>query len=204
GALSGNWTDALSGKVAGLDMIRSGSGPTGSNKIVLRGAKNLVDAEDDEALIVVDGVIMNGGSGRRTAVSDESVYATGSENLPADYGGSINDINPEDIEHITVLKGAGASALYGQRGANGAIIITTKSGRAGARGWGITVNSNTSFEDINRWPDLQFEYGQGLDGADYYSFLGTEDGGSTRSTSSAYGPRFEGQYFYQYNPVTHT
>jgi len=199
-ALSNNWTDALSGKVAGLNLVRSNSGPAGSNKIILRGENNLTG--DNEALIVVDGVVINNGSGRRTGISGESAYGTSSDNMPADYGSGLNDINPEDIESVSVLKGPGAAALYGQRGANGAIIITTKSGSPKAKGIGITFNSNTSFESVNRWPDLQYEYGQGLDGADYYSFGASPDGGSTSGTSSAYGPRFDGQYFYQWDPVT--
>lgn len=153
-------------------------------------------------MIVVDGVVVNEGSGRKTANSGESAYGTGSDNMPADYGSGIDDLNPEDIENITVLKGASAAALYGQRGANGAIMITTKSGAKGKKGIGVTVNSNTSLEAINRMPDLQYEYGQGLDGADYYSYGTTEDGASTSGTSSAYGPKFDGQYFYQYDPVT--
>ncbi len=199
-ALSANWADALSGKVAGLSMIRSGSGPTASNKIILRGENNLTG--DNEALIVVDGVVINQGSGRRSAIAGETVYGTGSDNMPVDYGSSINDINPEDIESVTILKGPGASALYGQRGANGAVIITTKSGSAKRKGLGVTVNSNSSIEQVNRWPDLQYEYGQGLAGAGYYSFGASADGASTSATSSAYGPRFNGQSFYQYDPVT--
>lgn len=200
-APSGNWTDALSGKVAGLNLIRSNSGPTGSNKIILRGENNLTG--DNEALIVVDGVVINQGSGRRTAVAGETVYGTGSDNMPADYGSGLNDINMDDIESVTILKGPGAAALYGQRGANGAIIITTKSGNAKrSKGWGITLNSNAAFESVNRWPDLQYEYGQGLDGAPFYSFGASADGASTSATSSAYGPRFNGQKFFQYDPVT--
>ena len=199
-AISSNWTDALSGKVAGLNLVRSNSGPTGSNKIILRGENNLTG--ENEALIVVDGVVINQGSGRRSAIAGETVYGTGSDNMPADYGSSVNDINPEDVESVTVLKGPGAAALYGQRGANGAIIITTKSGSAKRKGLGITFNSNVSMEKINRWPDMQYEYGQGLDGNSYYSFGAGPDGASTSATSSAYGPRFNGQMFYQYDPVT--
>ena len=201
-APSANWTDALSGKVAGLNLVRSNSGPTGSNKIILRGENNLTG--DNEALIVVDGVVINQGSGRRSAIAGETAYGTGSDNMPVDYGSNVNDLNPEDIESVTVLKGPGAAALYGQRGANGAIIITTKSGSAKRKGLGITLNSNTSLEQVNRWPDLQYKYGQGLDGAPYYSFGTSADGASTSGTSSAYGPRFEGQSFYQYDPVTQT
>lgn len=200
-ALSGNWTDALSGKVAGLNLIRSNSGPAGSNKIILRGENNLTG--DNEALIVVDGVIVNNGSGRRTGVAGESAYGTSSDNMPADYGSGFNDINPEDIESVTVLKGPGAAALYGQRAANGAIIITTKSGASKKKGIGVTFTSNASIEEVNRWPDMQFEYGQGLDGNPYYSFGTSADGSSTSATSSAYGPRFNGQMFYQYNPNLH-
>ena len=201
-APSANWTDALSGKVAGLNLVRSNAGPTGTNKIILRGETSLTNPEGNEALIVVDGVVINQGSGRRTAVNGESPYGVSSDNMPVDYGSGINDINPEDIETITVLKGAGAAALYGQRGANGAIIITTKSGAKKKKGLGITFNSNASIEQVNRWPDMQYEYGQGLDGAPYYSFGVGPDGNSTSATSSAYGPRFNGQMFYQYDPVT--
>lgn len=198
-AVSNNWTDALSGKVAGLNLVRSNSGPAGSNKIILRGENNLTG--DNEALIVIDGVVVSQSSGRRNAVGGENAYGTGSENMPADYGSGVNDINPEDIESVTVLKGPGASALYGQRGANGAIIITTKSGSSKKKGWGITFNSNASIEKVNRWPGMQYEYGQGVDGTPYYSFGAGPDGASTSATSSAYGPRFEGQMFYQYNPA---
>lgn len=199
-AMSANWTDALSGKVAGLNLIRSNSGPIGTNKIILRGENNLTG--DNEALIVVDGVVINQGSGRRSAISGETVYGTGSDNMPADYGSNLNDINPEDIESVTVLKGPGAAALYGQRGANGAVIITTKSGSSKHKGLGITLSSNASEENVNRWPDFQWQYGQGLGGANYYSFGASADGASTSSTSSAYGPKFDGQLFYQYDPVT--
>ena len=201
-AMSSNWTDALSGKVAGLNLVRSNSGPAGSNKIILRGENNLTG--DNEALIVVDGVVINQGSGRRSAVGGEAAYGTGSDNMPADYGSGLNDINPEDIESVSVLKGPGAAALYGQRGANGAIIITTKTGSSKRKGLGITLNSNVNMEKINRWPDMQYEYGQGTDGAPYYSFGAGVDGASTSATSSAYGPRFDGQMFYQYDPVTQT
>lgn len=199
-AVSGNWTDALSGKVAGLNMVRSGGGPTSSNKIILRGENNLTG--ENEALIVVDGVVINQGSGRRTAQSGETVYGVGSDNMPADYGSSLNDLNPEDIESVTVLKGPGAAALYGQRGANGAIIITTKSGSPKRKGLGVTFNSNANMEEINRWPDMQYEYGQGTGGSPYYSFGTSADGASTSATSSAYGPRFNGQSFFQFDPVT--
>jgi TonB-linked SusC/RagA family outer membrane protein len=199
-AMPANWTDALSGKVAGLSMVRSGGGPTASNKIILRGENNLTG--ENEALIVVDGVVINQGSGRRSAIGGETVYGTGSDNMPADYGSSLNDLNPEDIESVTILKGPGAAALYGQRGANGAIIVTTKNGSVKKKGLGVTLTSNANMEKVNRWPELQYEYGQGLAGSPYYSYLASPDGASTSATSSAYGPRFNGQSFYQFDPVT--
>ena len=198
-AISGNWTDALSGKVAGLDMIRSGAGPAGSNKIILRGENNLTG--DNEALIVVDGVVINNGTGRRTSNGGELTYnTTTGDNMPTDYGSGLNDLNPQDIESVTILKGPGAAALYGQRGANGAIIITTKAAKTQKKEWNITFNSNYAAETINRWPDMQWEYGQGTEGRTYYSYGAGPDGASTSATSSAYGPRFDGQMFYQFNP----
>ncbi|MBS7564070.1 SusC/RagA family TonB-linked outer membrane protein [Mucilaginibacter sp. Bleaf8] len=197
-APSNNWTDALSGKVAGLNLIRSNGGPGGSNRIILRGESNLTG--DNDALIVVDGVVINGGSGRRTG-DGNNAYLDGES--PVDFGSGLNDINPEDIEDVTVLKGPSAAALYGQRGANGAIMITTKSGRV-KKGIGVTINSNTAIEQISRWPEYQYEYGQGAAGENYYSFGATADGASTRSTSSAWGPKFNGQSYFQYDPVTHT
>jgi TonB-linked SusC/RagA family outer membrane protein len=200
-AVASNWTEALSGKVAGLNLVRSNSGPGGSNKIILRGENNLTG--DNEALIVIDGVVVNNGGGRRTSNGSDAVYGTGSDNMPADYGSTVNDINPEDIESVTILKGPGAAALYGQRGANGAVIITTKSANANRKkGVNIKFTSNGYMEEINRSPDLQYEYGQGLDGAPYYSYGASADGASTSGTSSAYGPRFDGQSFFQYDPAT--
>ncbi|MER2996540.1 SusC/RagA family TonB-linked outer membrane protein [Pontibacter populi] len=194
-AVSNNWTDALSGKVAGLNMVKSGGGPVGSNKIVLRGENNLTG--NNEALIVVDGVVM---SSPRTGTGSGAYL---SSDNPVDFGNGLNDINPEDIESVSVLKGPGAAALYGARGANGAIIITTKSGNSKKKGIGVTFNSNTTIGTISNWPDYQYEYGQGLGGQDlWYSYLNTEDGKSTKSTSSAWGPRFNGQSYYQYDPLT--
>jgi TonB-linked SusC/RagA family outer membrane protein len=199
-AMSNNWTNAMTGKVAGLNLLKSGGGPSGTNKIVLRGENSL--GGNSEALIVVDGVVISGSSGALTGTGSSS-YLQGES--PVDFGTSLNDINPEDIESVTVLKGPGAAALYGARGANGAIIITTKSGSTKRKGLGITYNLNASIDKINRWPDYQYQFGQGATGQDsWYSYNDSEDGPSTRSTSSAWGPAFNGQSYYQYDPVTRT
>lgn len=191
-AVSNNWTDALSGKVAGLNLIKSGGGPAGTNKIILRGESSL--SGNNAALIVVDGVVVN------TTITEPNGAYLGTEN-PIDHGNGLSDLNPEDIESVSVLKGPGAAALYGSRGSNGAIIITTKAGKPAQKGLGISFNSNSTFGFINRWPDFQYEYGQGAIGNDrYYSYGATEDGSNTRNTSAAWGPKFAGQEYYQFDP----
>lgn len=204
-ARSNNWSSALSGKVAGLQMLSAGSGPLGSTRITLRGDISL-NPNNNNALIVVDGVPMN--NRNMTSSGVENAYQAGSGNdVPVDFGNNINDINPDDIESITVLKGPGATALYGSRAGNGAILITTKTGTRKQTGIGVTVNSNISFNTVLRWPDYQYEYGQGTGkafnsaGEKYYSYGATADGASTSGTSSAYGPRFNGQLYYQYDPI---
>lgn len=198
-AVASNWTDALSGKVAGLNLVRNG-GPAGSNKIILRGENNLTG--DNEALIVIDGVVASS-SARRSAGTGGGVYGTSGDIMPADFGSGLNDLNPDDIENVTVLKGPAASALYGQRGANGAIVITTKSATKGRKTLGITFTSNSSWENVNRSPDVQQEFGQGQFGVSYFSYGNTDDGPSTNGTSATWGAPFSaGGMFYQYDPVT--
>lgn len=199
-----NWSSALSGKVAGLQLISSGSGPVNSTRVTLRGDISL-NPNNNNALIVVDGVPMSNRNATTSGV--DNAYQAGSGNdLPIDFGNGINDINPDDIESITVLKGPGASALYGARAGNGAVLITTKSGARKNRGLGVTVNSNASMNDVLKWPDYQYEYGQGTGkalntaGQKYYSYGASADGASTSGTSSAYGPKFEGQNYFQYDP----
>lgn len=193
-AISSNWTDALSGKVAGLNLVRN-SGPAGSNKIILRGENNLTG--DNEALIVIDGVVASSSS-RRTAATGGGVYGTSGDIMPVDFGSGLNDLNPEDIESVNVLKGPAAAALYGQRGANGAIIITTKSASKNRKKLGINFTSNSTWEEVNRGPERQNEFGAGTEGSAFYEF-------GTGNTSSTYGPAFsDGYMFYQYDPVTKT
>ncbi len=195
-----NWSTGLKGKVAGLNIVSSGSGPLNSQQITLRG-NNSLDPNGNYALIVVDGVPVNQ---ELTASGSSSAY--GGSDSPIDYGNAISDLNLDDIESVTVLKGPGATALYGSRAANGALIITTKSGKK-ATGLGITYNSSVSIDNIQRWPDWQYEYGQGTgksfdeNGEPYYSYGSSEDGSNTGSTSSAWGPKFDGQSYYQYDPT---
>ncbi|WP_133574565.1 SusC/RagA family TonB-linked outer membrane protein [Pedobacter metabolipauper] len=196
-ATSNNWTDALSGKVAGLNLLRSNGGPAGSNRIILRGETSL--SGTSEALIVIDGIVVSSSSGRTTgngiSYNDES-------NAPTDYGTSINDINPNDIESISVLKGPGATALYGARGAGGAIVITTKLANPKNKGVGVTFSSNVAIETASRFPEYQYEYGQGDTGNEFYSYGNSVDGNSLSGTPNAWGPKFDGQSFFQYDPNT--
>ncbi|MFD1754818.1 SusC/RagA family TonB-linked outer membrane protein [Rufibacter sediminis] len=202
-AMPNNFAQALSGKVAGLNLISPGSGPVNSTRISLRG-DNSLNPGKNHALIVLDGVPM---SSEITSSGVDNAYGAGSgADIPVDFGNGIADINPNDIESITVLKGPSAAALYGSRASNGALIITTKSGARKDKGIGVTVNTNLSFNDVLKWPDYQYEYGQGTgksfkDGQPYYSYLPSEDGAHTGGTSSAFGPKFDGQYFYQYDPT---
>ncbi|MDM1451836.1 SusC/RagA family TonB-linked outer membrane protein [Myroides odoratimimus] len=200
---SNTWSDALKGKVAGMTMTSASSGPMNSTQIKLRGDRSL-NADANGALVVVDGVIVN--STLWSSGAGDSYIGT---DAPVDYGNGIADINPDDIESISVLKGPGAAALYGSRASNGVLMITTKSGKKD-KGLGISFNSNVSFDVIQRWPKYQYEYGQGSgnsfdkEGNPYYSYGLSDDGANTGSTSSAFGPKFEGQYYYQYDPTTET
>lgn len=203
-ARSNNWVGSLSGKVAGLNLISPGSGPLNSVRVSLRGDASM-NPEGNNALIVLDGVPMNSGL---TSSGVGNAYGAGSGNdVPIDFGNGISDINPDDIESITVLKGPGATALYGSRAANGALLITTKSGVRKEKGIGVTLNTNISFNNVLRWPDYQYEYGQGTgkalnaNGEKYYSYGASADGASTGGTSSAFGPRFNGQSYFQYDPA---
>lgn len=194
-AKANNWVNSLSGKVAGLNIQGTGSGPMGSSRITLRGESSL-NLDNNQALIVVDGVPV---SSRITGTGYNAHLAADN---PVDFGSTVSDINPDDIEKITVLKGAGATALYGSRAAGGAIIITTKSGQRKGKGIGVTYNSNISIDQVNRWPDYQFEYGEGRT-SEYYSYGDSPDGPNTNTNVAAgraWGPKFNGQMYHQYNP----
>lgn len=145
---------ALQGKVSGVNITSGTGGPTSATRVVLRGGSSFTG--NNQPLIVVDGVPI-----------DNSSFRNGDDlNNQVDYGNRGNDINPEDIESVSILKGPGAAALYGARASNGAIIYTTKSGK-NMKGLGtnkkveITLNSSTTFSTVLKIPDLQNEYGQG-------------------------------------------
>src|SRR5690606_5453611 len=179
-AMPNNWSEALKGKVAGLNITQASSGPLNTSRINLRGNLSL-DPAKNQALIVVDGIPMINGNISSGVDQAYGAGASGADkDIPIAFGNGLGDINPDDIESITVLKGAAATALYGSRAGNGALIITTKSGAKHEGGIGITINSNTSISDVLRWPDYQYEYGQGVQnrnaaGELYYSYDLSED-----------------------------
>ncbi len=164
-----NMVNALSGKITGLQIIKGSNGPAGSSKIVLRGYSSLTG--DNQPLIVVDGTPLDNFTGS----GNEGFWSP-----TADLGNGLADVNPDDIESLSVLKGASAAALYGSRAGNGVILITTKTGKS-SKGLGVSYSVTTGFQSIFSVPDLQSSFGQGSVGAyDEYA-------------QSSWGPKIEGQ-----------
>jgi len=143
-----SFVNSLDGKVSGLQITQSSSGAGGSTKVILRGNKSIYGSSN--VLYVVDGIPLQ----PLTSAQPNGVFA-----YSGDGGDGISNINPDDIESISVLKGASASALYGSQAANGVILITTKKGKAGKTS--ITLNSNTTFDKAVLVPKLQNSYGRG-------------------------------------------
>ena len=199
---SSNWLSGLTGQVAGLNIQQSNSGPGGTTRVTLRGESS-VDFSNNTALFVVDGVPMYNTATQSDAGGEGSAYAI-------DYGDGSGDINPEDIESVTVLKGPAATALYGSAAANGAIIITTKNADKLESKMSITYSTSITFESVNTSPDLQYVYGQGSS-PDYFYYLRSgdtyEEKGSgydpekdydSQTGMLSWGPKMDGTPYYQY------
>lgn len=146
-SISSNWVTGLNGKVAGMSMSSAGTGPGGTVRVTLRGDTSL-NYGANEALFVIDGIPMSNGT---VASGSGANYAN--SNAPVDFGNPISDLNPDDIENVSVLKGPAAAALYGSMGQNGVVLITTKSGRE-QRGIGVTYNGSVTFETAGFWPEF--------------------------------------------------
>jgi TonB-linked SusC/RagA family outer membrane protein len=154
--------NALAGKVAGVNITSTAGAPGSSSRVVLRGGSSING--NNQALMVVDGVPIDNSSITGGGSIGNGRDGTNPNNLSSvDYGNRGNDINPEDIESITVLKGPAAAALYGSRASNGALIITTKSGKkmGDNKKQEVTFNSAVTFSNILKLPEFQNEYGQG-------------------------------------------
>lgn len=144
-----NPVSALQGKVAGVEISQSDGGLFGSNKILIRGASTL--GSNNQPIYVVDGVILDNG------INNTSADWNANSN---DYGNELKNLNPDDFESVSVLKGAAATALYGSRGLNGAVVITTKSGK-GKKGLGVNFSQTLGVDVLTSQPNLQNEYGEG-------------------------------------------
>lgn len=170
-------TGALDGKVAGLQMNTASTGLGGSTKITIRGNSSLTD--NNQPLWIVDGVPFTDDQ-----TSDASAYGG------YDRGGTSFDINPEDIESISVLKGPNAAALYGSRAGNGVILVTTKKG-SHKQGFGVSYSGNFTWSQAAETLKMQKLYGQGSRGQ--FLFNTDEEGNpSTMTGDLAFGPRFDG------------
>ena len=172
-----NLVAALSGKVAGVQITNSNTAG-GSARIVIRGANSLTG--NNQPLFVVDGVPVSNAAPTSGSMGYNAI----------DYGNAIQDINPSDIETISVLKGPNAAALYGSRAANGAILITTKSGRR-AGGQQVSASTSVTYESPLKLPDYQNSYGQGWNGQ--FQYVDGQGGGVNDDYDESWGPRLDGR-----------
>ncbi|PWJ59491.1 TonB-linked SusC/RagA family outer membrane protein [Dyadobacter jejuensis] len=175
-----NLVNSLSGRLAGVQVTGSNGAPGSSSRMVIRGASSI--GSNNQPLFVVDGVPV-----------DNSNYGSGTG---VDYGNAAASINPDDIASVNVLKGPSAAALYGSRGANGVVLITTKTGK-GTKGIGVSVNSNTTFDTPFRQPEWQNEYGQGAKGL--FSFVDGAGGGVNDGVDESWGPKLDGRLIPQFD-----
>lgn len=178
-----NIVNALSGKVAGVAITNAGS-QGGSSRLVIRGANSI--AGNNQPLFIVDGI----------PVSNQTVAPPGGFG-GVDYGNAVQDLNPNDIESVSVLMGPNAAALYGSRAANGAVVITTKRGKGVARGFGVSATTYLSFETPLKLPDYQNAFGQGSGGQ--FAYVDGAGGGTNDGTDESWGPPLDGRLICQWN-----
>lgn len=174
---------ALSGKVAGLQMNTASTGLGGSTKITIRGNSSLTD--NNQPLWIVDGVPFSDNN-----TSNASAYGG------YDRGGTSLDINPDDIESISVLKGPNAAALYGSRAGNGVILVTTKKG-ANKSGFGVSYNGNFTWSSVSKAIKMQNRFGQGSNGAVNYKRNASGDIEGLNGELS-FGPELDGHEEYNW------
>jgi TonB-linked SusC/RagA family outer membrane protein len=177
-AKSPNLVNALAGKVAGVRITNS-QGDMGSSRIIIRGETSI--SGNNQPLFVINGIPV-----------DNSQLSSGGAR---DYANTISDINADDIESISVLKGPNAAALYGSRAAAGVILIKTKTGKT-KKGLGITFNSNVMFESLLTLPEYQNSYGQGSEGK--FSYVDGKGAGINDGVDESWGPRLDGRLIPQF------
>ena len=181
-----NIANYLTGKIAGVQVSLPAGGVGGSSKVIIRGISSITN--ENQPLYVVDGIPLD-----NSHFNEAQIFNAGH-----DYGDGIGNLNPEDIESLNVLKGPNATALYGSRGSNGVIIITTKSGKTG-KGIGVEVNSNVTVDKINLIPKTQNKYGPGYEDMNVYGNL-VNIGGTNYETleswhNDSYGPPMDGKLY---------
>lgn len=184
-AKENNPINSLTGKVAGLQITKSPTGVDGSSRVILRGVASMQG--NNRPLFVIDGIPMDAGHGGAGRWGGK------------DGGDALSDLNPENIESISVLKGAGAAAAYGSRGANGVILILTKKGKE-RKGIGVSFSSGLTIETPMVVPNLQNEYGQGAFGI-YPNIIGSNPSYPLKDYPWiwSYGPRMDGQSLISWN-----
>ena len=180
-----NVLNKLAGKIAGVQMIAGNSGAGSSTRVVIRGESSF--SNGNQPLYVVDGVPINNNVYTNLAGTSQDI----------DYGNGAGELNADDIESISVLKGANAAALYGSRAANGVVLITTKSGKTKDK-FQIAVNSTTTFEQVARLPQYQNSYSQGLDGQFEY-WDGNNGHGTQDHQDQSWGRPIDGSLVPQFD-----
>jgi len=180
-----NVVQQLEGKVSGVAITSPGT-QGGSTNIIIRGQNSITG--NNQPLFVVDGVaVSNANRGGAPFVETSTTF---------DFGNALNDINPDDIETLSVLKGPNAAAIYGSRAANGVILITTKKGGNSAGRMRTEINTNLTFEKPAILPDFQNLYGQGSGGN--FEWVDGNYGGINDGVDESWGPRLDGRLICQF------
>ncbi|TPG45263.1 SusC/RagA family TonB-linked outer membrane protein [Flavobacterium pectinovorum] len=177
-----NFLNSLTGKLAGVRITNS-QGDMGSSRIIIRGETSI--AGNNQPLFVVDGV----------PVDNSQLSTVGGAAASRDFKNAIADLNPNDIETLTVLKGPNAAALYGSRAAHGVVLITTKSGR-NQKGLGISVSSGITISQVATLPRFQNSFGQGSNGK--FSYVDGKGGGVNDGVDESWGPKMDGRLIPQF------
>ena len=179
-----NIVNALRGKVAGVQINSGGGAPGQGSRIIIRGIKSLSGDRNNQPLFVIDGILID----NSTNTIDDAGEIRGLSNR-------ASDINPDDIENISVLRGGAATALYGQAGSNGVVLITTKTAKAGKLH--VSFTSTYGIDEVNKFPDVQSKYTQGFGGV-YDSVSFWPSWGPTVEAAKASDPSHPARLYNQY------
>lgn len=177
---SANFVDNIGGQFSGVAVTAGATGVGSTTRVIIRGESSF---SSNNPLFVVDGVPIN----NTTILNETNEAAAGFQEI--DFGNGAMEINPFDVEEVTVLKGPSAAALYGTRAANGVILVTTKTGSSNKKGLGISFNSSFTLDRPFRLPQYQNTYGQGQGGA--FEFVDGLGGGTSDNITYSYGPRLD-------------